>query len=145
MAHVSLELITDIDIHHFIDNSIRGGISMTTTRYTQANASTLSGYDAIHPHVHLIYLDVNNLYGWALSQPLPTGGFRFLQSDEIVALKTDTYMRWTSTIHNIYTMLATITHSPPSRWKSIVICIHIYPLSMHSFHRLHLKGNSLLI
>ena len=58
---------------------------MMTTRYAQVNFPTLPGYDASHPHVH-IYLDANNLYGWAMSQPLPTCGFRFLQPDEIVSL-----------------------------------------------------------
>ena len=33
MSLVSLELITDIDMYHFIVKSIRGGISMITTRY----------------------------------------------------------------------------------------------------------------
>ena len=59
---------------------------MITTRYGQAKFPTLPGYVDSHPHVHLIYLDANNLYGWAMSQPLPTGGFRFLQPDEIEAL-----------------------------------------------------------
>ena len=86
MTHASLELITDIDLYHFIQDSIRGGISMITTRYAQANSPTLPGYDASRPHVNLIYLDANNLYGWAMSQPLPTGGFRFLQPDEVDAL-----------------------------------------------------------
>ena len=59
---------------------------MIITRYAQANFPTLPGYDANRPHVHLIYFDANNLYGWAIIQPLPTGGFRFLQPDEIEAL-----------------------------------------------------------
>ena len=59
---------------------------MITTRYAQANFPTLPGYDVSLPHVHLIHLDANNLYGWAMSQPLPTSGFRFLQPDEIEAL-----------------------------------------------------------
>ena len=37
MTHVSLELITDIGIYHFVENSILGGISMITTRFAQAN------------------------------------------------------------------------------------------------------------
>ena len=86
MTHVSLELITDIGMYHFIENSIRGGISMITTRYAQANFPTLPGYDASDPHVHLIYLDANNLYWWPMSQSLPTGRFRFLRLDEIEAL-----------------------------------------------------------
>ena len=86
MTHASLELITDIDLYHFMQDSIRGGISMITTRYAQANSPTLPGYDASRPHANLIYLVANNLYGWAMSQPLPTGGFRFLQPDEVEAL-----------------------------------------------------------
>ena len=86
MSLVSLELITDIEMYHFIEKSIRVAISMIITRYVQANFPTLPGHDASRPHVHLIYLDANNLYGWAMIQPLPTGGVRFLQPDEIEAL-----------------------------------------------------------
>ena len=84
MKHVSLELIRYIDMYHFIEKSIRGGISMITTRYDRA--STLPGYDASRPRVNLIYLDANNLYGWTMSEPLPICGFRFLQPNEIGAL-----------------------------------------------------------
>ena len=59
---------------------------MITTRYARAKTPTLPAYDASRPHVSLIYLDANNLYAWAMSQPLPTDGFRFLQPDEIEAL-----------------------------------------------------------
>ena len=103
MSRVSLELITDIDMYHFIEKSIRGGISMITTRYAQANFPTLPGYDASRPHTNLIYLDANNLYGLAMIQPLPTGGFRFLNQMRLrhwhrwgsypTMLETDTYMK----------------------------------------------------
>ena len=86
MPRVLLELITDIDMYHFIEKCIRGGISMITTRYAQVNSPTLPGYNASRPRVQLIYLDANNLYRWAVSQPLPTGGFQFLQPDKIEAL-----------------------------------------------------------
>ena len=28
---------------------------------------------------YIQYLDANNLYGWAVSQPLPTGGFKWVE------------------------------------------------------------------
>ena len=43
-------------------------------------------YDASLPMQYLIYLDANNLYGWAMSQSLPTHGFHFLSEEEISAL-----------------------------------------------------------
>ena len=30
-----------------------------------------------------MYLDANNLYGWAMSRYLPTGGFRWMTEKEI--------------------------------------------------------------
>ena len=72
MAHVSLELITDIDMYHFVENSIRGGISMITSRYAQTNSSTLPGYDASRPH-RRIYLDANNLQPDEIEALAPVG------------------------------------------------------------------------
>ena len=43
-------------------------------------------YDSSLPNQNIIYLDANNLYGWAMSQSLPTLAFRFLQQDEISAV-----------------------------------------------------------
>ena len=47
MSYIDLQLITNIDIHNFIENSIRGGISMISTRHAQANNPSLPHtYDA---------------------------------------------------------------------------------------------------
>ena len=64
MSHVELELITDENIYNLIENSIRGGISMISTRYARANNPSFpSTYDDKLPRQDLIYLDANNLYG----------------------------------------------------------------------------------
>ena len=36
-------------------------------------------YDPNLPTKYLQYLDANNLYGWAMSQPLPMGGFHWFE------------------------------------------------------------------
>ena len=87
LSLVDLGLITDVDIYHFIENTIQGGISMIPTHHAQANDPTFPRNDARLPNLNLIYLDANNLYGWAMSQLLPTRGFHFLQQDEIDVLK----------------------------------------------------------
>ena len=72
-----------------IDTSIRGGVSMISTRHAKANNPSLPSYDPELPRRVLIYLDANNLYGHVMSQYLPTGGFRVLSDTEVEALDLD--------------------------------------------------------
>ncbi|KAK3794857.1 hypothetical protein RRG08_001008 [Elysia crispata] len=76
---VELELLTDYDQHLFIEKGMRGGISMVSKRHARANNPAVEGYDPEKPNSHILYLDANNLYGWAMSQPIPTGGFRWVE------------------------------------------------------------------
>ena len=39
-------------------------------------------YDDKEPSKYIMYLDANNLYGWAMSQNLPTSGFRWMTEKE---------------------------------------------------------------
>ena len=41
-------------------------------------------------HTYIPYLDANNLYGWAMSQYLPTGGFKWKSNDIDVMDISDT-------------------------------------------------------
>jgi len=66
----------------FFENAIRGVISTISHRYAKANNKYLPNYDPNLLSEFLIYLDANNLYGYALSQPLPVGKFRFLDDPE---------------------------------------------------------------
>ena len=74
---VKLELLTDYDMHLFIEQGTRGGISTEMKRFSKANNPYLAGYDPEKESVYIIYLDANNQYGWAMSQPLPVGDFRW--------------------------------------------------------------------
>jgi hypothetical protein len=83
MTGVNLELLTDPDMHLFIERRLRGGISMISQRYAKANNPYVEDYDKSQPSNYLIYLDANNLYGWSMSQALPTHGFEWLSQQEI--------------------------------------------------------------
>ena len=77
MTGVELELINDIDMHLFIEKGMRG-ISYIAKKYNKANNKYMWGYDNDEKRVDIIYLDANNLYGWAMIQYLPYGGFEWL-------------------------------------------------------------------
>ena len=83
MTKVRLELFDNEAMYTFMEKSIRGGISMISKRYAKANNKGCKEFDPLKPISYLIYLDANNLYGWAMSQSLPTHGFRWLTVDEM--------------------------------------------------------------
>ena len=83
MTDIKLELMTDIDMFQFIEKGLRGGISYIANRYGNANNKYMKEYDEKAPSKYIMYLDANNLYGWAMSQYLPTGGFRWMTEKQI--------------------------------------------------------------
>ena len=82
LTNAKLELLCDPAMYKLFDDGIRGGLSMISTRFERANNPLLADYDEKKPTSYLIYLDMNNLYGWAMSQPMPMNGFRFLPRNE---------------------------------------------------------------
>ena len=83
MTDIKLELMTDIDMFQFIEKGLRGGISYIANRYGKANNKYMKKYDEKAPSKYIMYLDANNLYGWAMSQYLPIGGFRWMTQKQI--------------------------------------------------------------
>ena len=78
-----IELIADPQMFQMIDNGIRGGVAMIVKRFAKANNPALGEeYNPNLPTSYIIYLDANNLYGWAMSQFMPFKDFRWLKSDD---------------------------------------------------------------
>ena len=91
MTNIKLELMTDVDMFQFIEKGLRGGISYIANRYGKANNKYMKEYDEKAPSKYIMYLDANNLYGWAMSQYLPTGGFKWLTEKQINNLNLAKY------------------------------------------------------
>lgn len=74
---VTLDLFTDVNKYLFVRKAVRGGLSMVSKRFSEAVNKYLcpSVPDVISSPKYLLYLDANNLYGWAMMQPLPFADF----------------------------------------------------------------------
>ena len=68
------------------ERGIRGGITQSVNRWAKANNPYMgSEFDPDEKTNYLQYLDANNFYGWAMSQPLPTGGFCWADINQIIS------------------------------------------------------------
>ena len=63
-----------------VEKGIRGGICHAIHRYAKANNKYMKNYDKNEEYSFLESLDANNLYGLAMSQPLPVDGFKFVNN-----------------------------------------------------------------
>ena len=80
MTGVELEKISDIDNYVFIEKGLKGENSYIAKRYAKANNKYMKDHDPRKPSKFITYLDMNNLYGWAMSGYLPYGRFKGLKN-----------------------------------------------------------------
>ena len=83
MTNIQLELLSDVNMLLMFEKGIRGGISIISNRYGKANNKYMKDYNKNKDSKYLMYLDANNLYGCAMSEKLPTHGFKWLSSGEM--------------------------------------------------------------
>ena len=85
-----LGLLTDIDMLLMVEKGIRGEITQAVKRYVRTNNKYMKGlYNLEEESIYLPYLDVNNLYGWAMVQNLPTHGFLWKDAKDFTPEKID--------------------------------------------------------
>ena len=61
----------------FIEKGLRGGISFIAKGYAKANNKYMKDYDPWKPSKYISYLNLNNLYGWAMSSYFPYDRFKW--------------------------------------------------------------------
>ena len=76
---IKLDLLTDIGMLLMIERGIRGGIWHAIYWYAETNNKYMIEYDKNKESSYLKYWDVNNLYGWWMSQVFPLSGFRWVE------------------------------------------------------------------
>jgi len=74
---VKLELFTEPEQFIFVERGgVRGWVAMIINRHSKANNPYVAeDYNVDEASKYIMYLDANNLYGWAMSQPLAIRNF----------------------------------------------------------------------
>ena len=83
------ELLTDVDMVLFIEGDI--GSKSMFKQVCIANNKFMQLYYPSKPSTYLMYFDGNNLYGWAMCQPLPYTDFHWIDVDnfDVISITTD--------------------------------------------------------
>ena len=76
---LELELLIYIDMLLMAEKGNRDGISQAINGYAEGNNRYMKNYDQNTTLLYLMYLDANNLYGWAMSETLLVDGFEWVE------------------------------------------------------------------
>ena len=102
MTGVKLKKTFEIDMYLFIKKGLRGAVSYIAKRYSKANNKYMKDSDPTKSSKYISYLDMNNLYSWAMSRYLPYGGFKWLKNVDgfnVNSIREKNYMYCTTIIH----------------------------------------------
>ena len=78
-TEVELELISNVGMYLLFEKGMRGRIYYISNRCSKTNNKYLkSDYDPKQQLQHIIYLCMNNSYGYKISKFLSTSGFKWI-------------------------------------------------------------------
>ena len=80
---VKLDVMLDHEMYLFWEKHMRGGTTFLNEQYATANNKHIPGFSEDKASNYLLYLDANNLYGYAMSKILPTGNFKWVHDDNL--------------------------------------------------------------
>ena len=129
ITEVNLELLSDPDMLLMVKQGIRGGISTIPNRYGVANNRFMGeSFDRRKPSSFITYLDANNLYGWAMSKPLPTHGFSWMSESELTNWRNQScilevdleYPHHLHDLHNDYPLAPENMIPPGSKVRKLI-------------------------
>ncbi|KAJ8913870.1 hypothetical protein NQ315_005667 [Exocentrus adspersus] len=144
------QLLTDIDMLMFVERGIRGGLSQVCAkRKSVANNKYMPDYNPNESSKYLMYFDVNNQYGWAMSQSLPYGGFKWVdpnidvlsisdESSKGYILEVD--LEYPNHLHDVHKDLPFCPeHSAPPRCKNVKLLGTLHNKTRYIIHYRALK------
>ena len=80
MTKVKLDLLADFDMLLMVEKGVRGGVCHTIHQYAKANYKYMRDFDKNKELPdRKYYWDINDLYGWVISQMLLANGFKWLK------------------------------------------------------------------
>ena len=83
MTGQEIEPITDNDMFLMTEECIRRGQSFAPITKVVANNKFMKEYNKEEEKVYVIYKDMNNLYGCAMSLPLPIGNYQWVPQNKL--------------------------------------------------------------
>ena len=114
------KFLSDINTIQFIESGIRGGVSMISHRHSIANNKyMMQNYNPDKEIKSINYLDANNLYGWAMCEPLPVGNFKMINNNDF---KIEKLENWKSTNKKGY--IIEVDFEYPKEFMIYIIHIH---------------------
>ena len=90
MTKIELEKINDPDKYMFFEQRMRGGVSYINKRYSEASKNK-----------HILYFDMSNLYGYAMSQYLRDANFKWIKNIDKIEQKLMQVKKDSSTGYNL--------------------------------------------